>query len=264
MGASRTAVAETVSRTICEIDLKKKRGPNGSVALVSILSPAAFPFTRRAINRSVPHPVKSPSWSRSSERSCRSRIASTGRLHGMRKPFVVISGLPGSGKTTMGRRLAPALDLPLIDKDDIMDRLFESKGSGNAEWRRTLSRKSDAILQQEATSSNGAIVVSFWRLPGMSSDSGTPTDWLDAPSHRVINLHCACEPEVAASRFLRRRRHPGHLDRESSALEVLASLRQLSQLPPLDIGQRIDVDTSREPNLTDVLRAIRGVLELPA
>ena len=50
----------------------------------------------------------------------------------MHKPFVVISGLPGSGKTTLGRRLASVLDLPLIDKDDILDRLFESKGIGDA------------------------------------------------------------------------------------------------------------------------------------
>ena len=64
----------------------------------------------------------------------------------MRKPFVVISGLPGSGKTTLARRLAPALNLPLIDKDDILDRLFEAKGSGDAVWRRRLSRESDVIL----------------------------------------------------------------------------------------------------------------------
>jgi hypothetical protein len=176
----------------------------------------------------------------------------------MRKPFVVISGLPGSGKTTLGRRLAPALNLPLIDKDDILDRLFESKGVGNAAWRRTLSRESDAILQHEAMSSNGAILASFWRLPGMPSDSGTSTDWLGAPSHHVVNVHCACDLEVAASRFLQRRRHHGHLDGESSSSEVLVSLRKLTQLPPLDIGQRIDVDTSHEPNLTDVVRAISG------
>jgi shikimate kinase len=42
------------------------------------------------------------------------------------KPLVVVSGLPGSGKTTLGRRLAQALNLPLIDKDDILDRLFET------------------------------------------------------------------------------------------------------------------------------------------
>jgi shikimate kinase len=32
--------------------------------------------------------------------------------------FVVISGLPGSGKTTLGLRLASALGLQLIDKDE--------------------------------------------------------------------------------------------------------------------------------------------------
>ncbi len=180
----------------------------------------------------------------------------------MRKPFVVISGLPGSGKTTLGRRLVPALNLPLVDKDDILDRLFESKGVGEAAWRRTLSRESDVILQHEAKNSNGAILASFWRLPGMPSDSGTPTDWLDAPSHHVVNVHCVCDLEVAASRFLHRRRHPGHLDGESSSAEVLVSLRMLSQLPPLDIGQRIDVDTSHEPDLTDIVRAIRRAVEL--
>jgi glucokinase len=180
----------------------------------------------------------------------------------MRKSFVVISGLPGSGKTTLGRRLAPVLNLPLIDKDDILEQLFESKGIGNAAWRRTLSRESDAILERRATNSHGAILASFWRVRGMPSDSGTPTAWLHAPSHGVVNVHCACELEVAARRFLQRQRHPGHLDGGSSAAEVLASLRKLAHLPPLDVGHRIDVDTSEEPNLTDVARAIRGALEV--
>jgi glucokinase len=182
----------------------------------------------------------------------------------MRKSFVVISGLPGSGKTTLGRRLAPTLNLPLIDKDDILDRLFESKGVGDAAWRRALSRESDVILQHEASNSNGAVLASFWRLPGMPSDYGTPTDWLDAPSHDVVHVHCTCELEIAANRFLHRRRHPGHLDGESSSADVLESLRQLTHLPLLDIGQRLDVDTSREPDLTDVVGAIRRALGLPA
>jgi glucokinase len=181
----------------------------------------------------------------------------------MRKPFVVISGLPGSGKTTLACRLAPVVNLPVIDKDDILHRLFESKGIGNAVWRRTLSRESDAILQHEAMSSNGAILVSLWRLPGMPLHSGTPTDWLQAPLHQVVNVHCVCEPELAASRFLRRRRHAGHLDGESSYAEVLESLRELTRLVPLDIGQRIVVDTSQEPHLIDVVSAIRDALGDP-
>jgi hypothetical protein len=177
-----------------------------------------------------------------------------------RKRFVLLSGLPGSGKTTLGRRLAPALSLPLIDKDDILDRLFESKGVGDSAWRRTLSRESDAILQEEALRSSGAVLVSFWRLPGMPSDSGTPADWLDTPLHRVVNVHCACNLEVAATRFLQRQRHPGHLDEASSSAEVLTSFRQLSQLPPLEIGTRIEIDTSEEPNLQEVVHAIRSAL----
>lgn len=180
----------------------------------------------------------------------------------MRKPFVVISGLPGSGKTTLGRRLAPVLNLRLIDKDDILERLFESQKVDDDAWRRALSRESDVILQNEATNSNGAILVSFWRLPGMPSDSGTPTDWLDARLHQVVNVHCTCELELAARRFLQRRRHPGHLDGRLSPAEVLVSLQELTRLPLLDIGQRIEVDTSQEPNLTDIVRAIGGALDV--
>lgn len=93
---------------------------------------------------------------------------------------------------------------------------------------------------------------------------GTPTGWLANPSHHVVNVHCACDLEVAASRFCRRRRHPGHLDDEASYADVLVSLRKLMHLPLLDIGQRIVVDTSPEPDLIAVVRAIRSAPELPA
>lgn len=176
----------------------------------------------------------------------------------MQKPFVVISGLPASGKTRLARRLAPALNLPLIDKDDVLDRLFELKGIGDAAWRRALSRESDAILQQEAANSSGAILVSFWRVPGMASDSGTPTDWLHAPSHHLVNVHCVCEPEIAALRFVRRIRHPGHLDRDASYADVLDSLRALTSLAPVDLGRRIEIDTSQEPEIEEVVRAVRS------
>jgi shikimate kinase len=93
----------------------------------------------------------------------------------MHRRFIVLSGLPGSGKSTLAQQLAPALDLPLIDKDTILPRLFESKGAGDAAQRRTLSRESDAIFQAEAAAAAKAVLVSHWHLPGMPVESGTPT-----------------------------------------------------------------------------------------
>jgi shikimate kinase len=51
---------------------------------------------------------------------------------------VVLSGLPCSGKSRLGRQLAVALNLPVIDKDDMLERLFEAQGIGDAVWRRRL------------------------------------------------------------------------------------------------------------------------------
>ena len=118
----------------------------------------------------------------------------------MDKRFVIVSGLPGSGKSTLAEKLAPALGLPLIDKDTILERLFESRGTGNRAWRRALSRESDRILQSRAVASDGAVLVSHWHLPGMLLDSGTPTDWIREISNQIVNVHC-CDPEIAAERF---------------------------------------------------------------
>jgi AAA domain-containing protein len=86
----------------------------------------------------------------------------TPRIDEVRRRFVVASALPGSGKTTLARQLAPALYLPLIDKDEILDRLFDSKGVGDAKWRQALSRQSDVILQGKAASLDGVVLAASW------------------------------------------------------------------------------------------------------
>jgi glucokinase len=92
----------------------------------------------------------------------------------MHKRFVVFSGLPGSGKSTLARPLALGLRLPVLDKDDILEALFESKGLGDTVWRRTLRRDSDAQLRAQAEVSNGAILVSLSRVPGHAHGLGNP------------------------------------------------------------------------------------------
>jgi hypothetical protein len=175
--------------------------------------------------------------------------------------FVVVSGLPGSGKSWLALRLAPLLDLAVIDKDDILERLFDSKGTGDSIWRRTLSRQGDLIFRRESEDSKGALLVSLWHLPGMPLDSGTPTDWLIGLSNRIVNLHCECRAEVAAARFIERKRHLGHLDNARSREQVLASIQDLARLKPLEIGERVSVDTEAEIKLAVLAIKISGAFE---
>lgn len=173
----------------------------------------------------------------------------------------MVSGLPGSGKSWLALRLAPLLGLIVIDKDDILKGLFESKGVGDFAWRRSLSREADRIFRQEAEASTGALLVSFWHSPGMPPDSGTPTAWVRGVSSLIVNLHCECPIEVAAARFSERKRHAGHLDQARSREQILSSIRDLEHCKPLEFGIQVSVDTSAEVKLEDLVRRISAAFQ---
>ena len=154
---------------------------------------------------------------------------------------VVISGLPASGKSSLARQIAPLLGLPVIDKDDILENSFPEENIDPTE-RHLLSRAADAILQQRVETTPRAVVASFWRHPSLTTDSGTPTLWLQQLPH-LVEVHCVCSPATAAQRFLQRRRHPGHGDWNKTPGQVLAQFQELHGLGSLGVGPLIDVDT---------------------
>ena len=54
--------------------------------------------------------------------------------------LLIVNGLPGSGKTTLSRELAPRLGLPLISKDDIKELLFDQLGWSDREHSKLRAR----------------------------------------------------------------------------------------------------------------------------
>ena len=177
-------------------------------------------------------------------------------------PLVIVSGLPASGKTTLSRKLSDALSLPLLDKDDILEAMFDTLGVGDAAWRQRLSRASDEILQVLVRRSAGAVVTSFWRHPGVSSLSGTPTGWVASASTRVVEIYCECDPRVAADRFLQRERHPGHLDGAKRWEDLLYRFRDLAARGPLGVGPLLRVDTTAEVYVASLLGEVKVLLDL--
>lgn len=170
--------------------------------------------------------------------------------------FVVVSGLPASGKTTVGRVISERLALPLIDKDDILEALFDSLGCQDRDQRNRLSRASDEVLFTLAKSSSGAVLVNWW-------NQETAPDRLRAMSSSLVEVFCDCPLETAAARFEARDRHPGHLDRQRPPHEVERGFARLRETyrGPLDLAQQpIRVDTTAPLDADDVTARVRSAL----
>ena len=173
----------------------------------------------------------------------------------------MVSGLPASGKTTLGAGLAARLSLPLLDKDHILEALFDTFGTIDVETRQRLSRTSDGVLAKLAEMSQGAVIVSFWRHEQVVGTSGTPTSWLKAMSPHIVEVYCDCPPRLAEQRFKSRQRHFGHND--GARFEQLqAQFERLSALGPLNIGALVRVSTDAGYNFDLVADQVRRHLKV--
>jgi predicted kinase len=167
--------------------------------------------------------------------------------------LVVVSGIPGSGKTTLAIRLAEELHLPLLSKDTIKESLFDVLGTGDLAWSQTLGRASHVIMYRLARYAPSAVLEShFWR--------GKAEPELEALGRVGAQVWCRCPVEVAAERYRTRaissERHPGHLP-EHQAEEVTLSWRS-TEPAPLELRcPLVEVDTSRPVDVREVAKAVR-------
>lgn len=166
--------------------------------------------------------------------------------------LVVVSGLPASGKSTLAHDLADRLGLPLLDKDTILEALFDSLGCEGPEDRSRLSRAADEVLFRLAGQVRDAVLVSWWHPDAPAR--------LSAVGVQLVEVHCDCPVELAAERFSRRRRHAGHLDHLRTPAEHLASLRRAAEVAPgaIGAGELVTVATAHPPDAGAVAADVRA------
>lgn len=129
--------------------------------------------------------------------------------------LVIVSGAPGSGKTTLARRLGTDLRLPLLLRDDLKEALFDTLGAPDRERSRQLGSASYALLFRVAARLVEAgvdlILESNFRR-GLSEAGLAPL----VMRARAALVHCDGEPSVLERRVRERvergERHPGHHD----------------------------------------------------
>jgi predicted kinase len=166
-----------------------------------------------------------------------------------RPVLVIVSGAPASGKTTLARRLADDLQLPLVAKDALKEALADALGPPvDVAASVRLGTAAYAILYLQATellqAERGVIVESNFRR-GLSEIELQPLlgRWV------ACLVHCRARDDVLlaryAERFARGERHPAHLDAERDA--ALRADLAAGTFEPLELAiPSVVVDTTDE------------------
>ena len=183
--------------------------------------------------------------------------------HDQRPLLVIVSGAPGTGKTTLARRLAVELRLPLLTKDDVKEALYDTIGAPDRQSSAQLGRAAYSLLYVIAgrllDAGVGALLESNFHRGYSEGDLGPLVT-----RAKAILLHCQGDPATIVRRYRERaergERHPGHHD-----IEVVARLgEQLDGglFEPLELGvPTLQVDTTTEneylPGFREIVTFLR-------
>jgi predicted kinase len=156
---------------------------------------------------------------------------------------VVVTGLPGSGKTTVAVPLAAQLNLPLISKDHIKEMLADHLGLGPLASQEYGRAAVHVMLGLAARAPEVVLESFFW--PGFPLSEPA----LIALHRPLLQVHCRCDPILARARFEARvragERHPVHhamdgwerFSDRSGLLDLPAPLVTVDTSAPLDVAQ---------------------------
>jgi predicted kinase len=163
--------------------------------------------------------------------------------------YVIVSGAPGAGKSTLAGPLSAQLGLPLFAKDPLKETLYDRipAAGAPAAWSKVLG---------------GAAMELIWRLASLAPAAVLEADFRPSSDYErariaalpgpTVEVYCRCPPDLAAQRYARRHttRHPTHV-RAEVTLEQLAEFDR-----PVALGPVVEVDTTRPVDVPAVAQAV--------
>ncbi len=180
--------------------------------------------------------------------------------------LVIVSGAPGTGKTTLAHALAEALHLPLVVRDAIKEGMHVTVDSDDPAERGRFGADAFAVfydvLGQLLQAGVSVVAEAAFHGERASVDLAPLVD-----ESRAVLIHCKVDEGLAASRYLVRARagtrHPAHDDAGVAAAMATGDFPWMLYEPPDIDAPCIDVDTTDgyEPDMVSLVGLIKSATE---
>lgn len=155
--------------------------------------------------------------------------------------MIVVSGAPGTGKSTMAAALGSGLNLPVLSLDPLKEALADVLGLGDEEWSNRLGDAAAEIIFRLGRQFPSVVVEGWWRgdrrLRARREFKG------------AVEVFCRCDPDLATQRMRNRhlgRRHAIHRDVINPSL-VSEVANATDGASPLLLGAELVVVDTSEP-----------------
>lgn len=162
--------------------------------------------------------------------------------------IILVTGLPCTGKTKIGKQIAEQFSLPYLHKDGIKESLFDSLGWSDRAWSKKLGAASYRLLfyfTEVLLAAQQSMVLES----NFSAQRDAPTLRLlqEKYGFQALEVQCVADGQELVERFRLRweagDRHPGHVDAET--FTELRDTLLAGHLPPLGLeGAYFEVDTT--------------------
>ena len=163
--------------------------------------------------------------------------------------LILTIGLPGSGKSTFCRRLAPQIDAVVLESDAIRRQFFGAPTYSQAESRRLFSALHTAARELLLHGRN--VIVDATNL--RESDRRPAYSVADETGSRLILLSFSAPKNVIEQRLAKRVETPDAADNSSAGLSVYHRMAERAEMP---LREHFSVDTSSAASIEAALSRV--------